>query len=216
MRRKSHHLFGRRRGSAALIAGVTVGAASHAAIAFDAATPIRAAAEAGHYIHGTVAYGYSLAPALTLVLFFAILFPVLTITARMFAQTRNAKATAEQLRARYSEDVVAGSIEGDSESAGGQAFIEVVGETQRFAILNDMLRIGREADNDIRIRIRGVHCYHAAIHREDFAEWRITDLSGPGGIGVMVNGKPCGDAKLRDGDVIELGPGRLRFRSGPA
>jgi pSer/pThr/pTyr-binding forkhead associated (FHA) protein len=86
----------------------------------------------------------------------------------------------------------------------------------RCAIPRDMLRIGREDDNDIRIPSGAVHRYHAAIHREDYDDWHITDLSGVEGNGMIVNGRRCCEAQLRDGDLIQLGPGRLRFRAGSA
>ncbi len=77
-----------------------------------------------------------------------------------------------------------------------------------------MLRIGRAEDNDIRIPSEGVQRYHAAISREDFGDYSITDLTGLDGSGVIVNGQHCGAARLHDGDIIELGPGRLRFHAG--
>ena len=84
----------------------------------------------------------------------------------------------------------------------------------RFDILRDMLRIGRAEDNDISIPSEGVHRYHAAISREDFGDYTITDLTGLDGSGVIVNGRHCDAAHLHDGDIIELGPGRLRFHAG--
>lgn len=97
----------------------------------------------------------------------------------------------------------------------GHAFLEVVGSANsHFDILHDMLRIGRAEDNDIRITSEGVHGYHAAIYREDFGDYTITDLTGLDGSGVIVNGRHCDAARLHDGDIIELGPGRLRFHAG--
>jgi hypothetical protein len=99
----------------------------------------------------------------------------------------------------------------------GLPFVEITagGRDMRCTILRDMLRIGREDDNDIRIPSRAVHRYHAAIHREDYDDWHITDLSGvEGSNGLIVNGRRCCEARLNDGDLIQLGPGRLRFRAG--
>jgi pSer/pThr/pTyr-binding forkhead associated (FHA) protein len=97
-----------------------------------------------------------------------------------------------------------------------RAYLEIAGvENSQFAIARDMLRIGREDDNDIRIPSKDVHRYHAAIYREHDDDWYIADLSGNGGNGVRVNGRVCSEARLKDGDIIELGPGRLRFRAGP-
>ena len=72
----------------------------------------------------------------------------------------------------------------------------------------------REDDNDIRIPNGSIHRYHAAIHREEYDDWHITDLSGVEGNGLIVNGRRCCEARLTDGDLIQLGPGRLRFRDG--
>ena len=95
------------------------------------------------------------------------------------------------------------------------AYLEVVGaDDRRFAIERDMLRIGREDDNDIRISSKDVHRYHAAIYRQHLDEWHVADLSGFSGNGIRVNGKTYRDVRLTDGDIIELGPGRLRFRTG--
>ena len=95
------------------------------------------------------------------------------------------------------------------------ACLEIVGrEGARIAILHDMLRIGGESDNDIRIRSQRVHRYHAAIYREEFGHYRIADLGGEEGNGVSVNGERCDEAELKDDNVIELGPRRLRFHAG--
>ncbi len=95
------------------------------------------------------------------------------------------------------------------------AFLELLNERgRRVALMHDMVRIGREHDNDIRIPSKRVHRYHAAIHREDFGTYRITDLAGADGNGVSVNGALCSEAELEDGDLIELGPSRLRFHAG--
>jgi pSer/pThr/pTyr-binding forkhead associated (FHA) protein len=61
-----------------------------------------------------------------------------------------------------------------------------------------------------------VHRYHAAVHRTDDAEFVITDLSSAGGNGVKVNGRAVSEARLEDGDVIELGLARLKFSARPA
>lgn len=95
------------------------------------------------------------------------------------------------------------------------AFVEVLSPAAaRVEILHDMLRIGREADNDIRLRSDTVHLYHAAIYRQDAGTYCIADFAGTAGDGVRVNGERCEEALLHDGDLIELGPGRLRFHAG--
>ena len=77
-----------------------------------------------------------------------------------------------------------------------------------------MLRIGREDDNDIRIPSTPCTATTQPSTAKIKKDWHITDLSGARGNGIRVNGQRCSDADLSDGDVIELGPGRLRFRAG--
>jgi hypothetical protein len=98
-----------------------------------------------------------------------------------------------------------------------QAWLETdVPGGARYALGPGVTRIGREDDNDICIRDMTVHRYHAAIHRNDDAEFVITDLSSADGNGVVVNGRRAAEIKLRDGDAIELGLARFKFVSIPA
>ncbi|MBN9290804.1 MAG: FHA domain-containing protein [Hyphomicrobium denitrificans] len=143
--------------------------------------------------------GYRVAPALMLGLGLAIGFPLLTIAFRVIREVRMPADATRLYRP-------------------GHDFVEIAsrGKNVRYAISGDMLRIGREDDNDIRIASKAVHRYHAAIYREDYNDWHITDLSGVESNGLIVNGRRCCEARLHDGDLIELGPGKLRFRSGSA
>lgn len=86
---------------------------------------------------------------------------------------------------------------------------------ERRTIGAGILRIGRDADNDICLDDKTVHRYHAAIHRTDEAAYVITDLSSAGGNGVLVNGHRTQVTQLADGDTIELGQCRLKFVSRP-
>ena len=79
-----------------------------------------------------------------------------------------------------------------------------------------ILRIGRENDNDVQLTHTTVHRYHAAIHRTEDAEFVITDLSSADGNGVVVNGRAVAEARLANGDTIELGKARLKFSTAPA
>jgi len=86
----------------------------------------------------------------------------------------------------------------------------------RLAIDGDMLRIGRADDNELVVDADTVHRYHALVRRNEEAEIVIVDLSGRGGNGVVVAGQKVAEARLQDGDVIELGSTRLRFFARPA
>jgi hypothetical protein len=161
-----------------------------------------------------VTEGYDVAPALMLGLGLLAVIPIIALLAPVVVRVRRPSDATRRYRAGAAGDV-ADEIDGDAAEIPPHAFLEVVdGPETKFAILRDMLRIGREDDNDIRIPSPAVHRYHAAIHREHMEDWHITDLSGINGNGIRVNGQKCSDATLHDGDVIELGPGRLRFRAG--
>lgn len=167
-----------------------------------------------------MAAGYRTAPALMLGLAMLIAVPVLAIASRTAVVLRRSPEATRRWRGSkvLEGDVKVAMAENAGEAAiprSGHAFLEIVGAANaRFAILSDMLRIGREDDNDIRIPSSRVHRYHAAILREEFGCYHITDLTGFDGDGVLVNGKRCAQAQLNDGDVIELGPGCLRFHAG--
>ena len=168
-------------------------------------------------IQNAIAQGYSVAPALMLGLVMLVAMPVVAFASCITEWSRRGANATRRYRGRIESDV-SGDISGDGavdeNGLSARAFLEVVGASgTRYAILRDMMRIGREDDNDIRIPSGAVHRYHAAIHREDLGDWHITDLSGVEGNGIAVNGQRCCDARLHDGDVIELGPGRLRFRA---
>lgn len=162
------------------------------------------AAEAASFLQRTTMSGYRVAPALMLCLVTLLIVPLVVVSDWIWLRLR---------RLPVASTANAGTANSPTQAA--HAHVEFVGQGgDRVVILGDMLRIGREDDNDIRIAGPAVHRYHAAIHREDFGTYHITDFSGNGGNGMIVNGRRCEDARLHDGDVIELGSGRLRFHAG--
>ncbi len=78
-----------------------------------------------------------------------------------------------------------------------------------------IIRIGRQEDNDIRLVDRSVHRHHAVIERTADEAFTIKDVSGQDGSGLRINGEPKAEARLADGDIIELGRARLRFENAP-
>jgi hypothetical protein len=214
----AHARYATRYGALALGATLAVAVAlslASPAHGFDATEAVATSLRFANAVNAAIAEGYRAAPALMLGLALAAGLPLLTVLARISRfLTRSPEATRLYRPARDDD----ADAEIDRELAvHGLPFVEVTagGRDMRCAILRDMLRIGREDDNDIRIPSRAVHRYHAAIHREDYDDWRITDLSGvEGSNGLIVNGRRCCEARLHDGDLIELGPGRLRFRAG--
>lgn len=166
------------------------------------------------FIVWAIVAGYRAAPALMLGLAMLVAVPAIALVCWLYLGVQRRSRLA-----RFAAERGAPDADEPAPALPGHAFVEMVGPTAsssraRFAILNDMLRIGREEDNDVRFAEAAVHRYHAAILREDFGCYRITDLSGGEGTGVRVNGQPCEDVRLRDGDLIELGSGRLRFHAG--
>lgn len=167
-----------------------------------------------------IAQGYAAAPALVLGIAFLLTLPAIAALQPVVRYVQRSQDATRRYRP-VDTDAAVEPVSGDATGVPGMpqrcsahAFLEVVGVSgTHFAILRDMLRIGREDDNDIRIPSTAVHRYHAAIYREHSDDWHIADLSGREGNGIRVNGQRCCDARLADGDIIELGPGRLRFRT---
>lgn len=95
------------------------------------------------------------------------------------------------------------------------AWIEIVGGSIVW-IGRRMVRIGRDADNEISIPAGTVHRHHAVIHHTEDADFMIRDLSSAEGNGVVVNGRRVGAARLRHGDTVVLGEAVLKFHLRPA
>jgi hypothetical protein len=94
------------------------------------------------------------------------------------------------------------------------AWMRIEGEGQRrMAIEREIVQIGRDADNDICLGDSTVHRYHAVIERLPDTGYFITDLSGPNGHGVRVNGRRTARAWLTSGDVVQIGRSRMRFET---
>ncbi len=92
------------------------------------------------------------------------------------------------------------------------AWIEIEGDTDcPRALDRELIRIGREPDNEICLLDATVHRYHAIIERSRDLGYFITDVSGPQGNGLLVNGRRRHKAGLSDGDIVELGRAKMRF-----
>ncbi len=83
----------------------------------------------------------------------------------------------------------------------------------RLDLGRDLLRIGREDDNDLRLPGADVERYHAIIERASPREFVLHDVSGPDGAGVLLNGARVAFACLKHGDIIEVGAVRARFEA---
>jgi hypothetical protein len=100
------------------------------------------------------------------------------------------------------------------ESAGAAARLEIEG-AQAIALPQgrDLVQIGRHEDNDICIEDASVERYHAIIARSLDRGFTITDVSGPAGRGLRINGAPCASAVLIHGDMVELGRTKMTFHA---
>ncbi len=76
-------------------------------------------------------------------------------------------------------------------------------ETRRFPV-----RIGRAPDADLQLEEPGVWSRHARLSLQPGAGFV---LGAESAAAVLVNGEPVTEARLRNGDTIELGAVKLRF-----
>jgi hypothetical protein len=91
------------------------------------------------------------------------------------------------------------------------AFLEFLdGGGTRQPMVGAALRIGRGAGNEVRLANTSVSAHHAEIHRRRDGTFIITDLKSVNG--VAVNDAKVATAELHDGDEIDLGEVRFRFR----
>ena len=84
------------------------------------------------------------------------------------------------------------------------------GESSSELIHAATTRIGRHGDNDIILKNTSVSRHHAILKHDPSGPFVLIDLDTENG--VLVNEKPVKSAKLNDGDLVELGEVRMRFR----
>jgi hypothetical protein len=86
------------------------------------------------------------------------------------------------------------------------------GNASQYPLQTTNVRIGRHRDNDICLLNDSISRRHALLHyNADTRRFMITDLGG--GNGVVVNKVRQKSHDLNDGDLVELGEVRLRFRA---
>lgn len=158
--------------------------------------------------------GYHRAPMLVLVLTALVVLPPLAVAGlALRRQRRSPDSTVLISRPSLRTGKRGGALGAELSAWPTEAWIDAVG--QRYVIGRAMLRIGREADNDICLAEKTVHRYHAVIRRSTDGEVIVTDVSGAGGNGVLVNGGRVGEGRLKPGDVITIGEVRLNFDERP-
>ena len=159
----------------------------------------------------TIRLGRERAPAVVTGLFALVIVPLIALAMLFARRLGNAWASgqANTLRARRAADAAA-------LPRLANAWIDVDGPgRRRLRIAGELVRIGRDEENDLRLEDPNVHRHHALIQRTADAEFVILDVSGMRGNGLAVNGRRLARASLRDGDLIELGTTRVRFRCEP-
>ena len=88
------------------------------------------------------------------------------------------------------------------------------GEAARHPLRATDVRVGRHRDNDICLLNDSISRRHALVHYDtEKRRFTITDLGA--GNGVIVNKTRYKSRELNDGDTVELGEVRLRFRAEP-
>lgn len=182
------------------------------------------AAELWRWTANAIEGEYARAPALMLGLAVLLAVPPLA-AAGLLARRRLTGETADE-RTRYVRRRHAGRAEGVQRTISDDApqpvlkvWVEVQSATGigagRMPFGGEIVRIGRDPENDIVLLDKTVHRFHAAIHRTDEATYQVTDLSGNAGNGVLVNGRTAARCNLKDGDEIEVGQSRLKFIARP-
>ena len=91
------------------------------------------------------------------------------------------------------------------------AWFEVLdGKNSQETISSPSATIGRQKDNDIVFFNTSVHRHHAILTQDPNGHFLITDLGGENG--TIINGVKSKSSIISDGDIIELGEVRMRFR----
>lgn len=89
------------------------------------------------------------------------------------------------------------------------SMIEMNGMGTKHVINQTAVRIGRGADNDIRLMNDSISMHHAEIHMRREGDFYIVDLASTNG--VYVNDEKIHQGALKNNDIVELGEVRLRF-----
>lgn len=165
-------------------------------------------------LNAWIGASYDKAPALMLVLAALVVLPPLAVAGLVLRRQKHSPdATVRISRSSYRTGRRDTTVKTELSAWPTEAWVEAAG--QKHVVGRAMLRIGREADNDICLQEKTVHRYHAVIRRSTDGEVIITDLSGPQGNGVLVNGARVGENRLKAGDVIGIGEVKLNFDARP-
>lgn len=170
-----------------------------------------------------IADAYVRAPILVMALSALLILPAVALISLVAQAVRRRVSRVLAWRAAahrpHEEETVNGMPELDTAASSApqsQGWLTVEGRPGGpMPLAGHIIRIGRQEDNDIRLVDRSVHRHHAVIERTADEAFTIKDVSGQDGSGLRINGEPKAEARLADGDIIELGRARLRFENAP-
>lgn len=184
----------------------TVGALALLAIGAGSATAMANEAGTGlDRISAAVASVYARSPVLLIGAGIALAMPLLASVALVLRRARSYRGTDATEVPNTAEAIVSGRLSAWIETHDGTG-------AARHRLDGELIRIGRERDNDVRLEDDTVHRYHAIIQRYDEG-FVVHDVSGEDGNGVTVNGRRLAAAALVDGDRVGLGRVTLTFSS---
>jgi len=89
-------------------------------------------------------------------------------------------------------------------------------KTEEFPVVQAIVNVGRAADNDLSLPYATISLHHARV-LADASGCRVMDLGSSNGTrlnGVEIPVKVA--QPLREGDLVEIGPFRLRFHAAPS
>jgi hypothetical protein len=117
-------------------------------------------------------------------------------------------ASIRRRRAAYLKRVAEGHFDEP------EAWLEFLdGDGKHVGVTGSAFRIGRNKDNDLVLANDSVSGQHAVIHKARDGSFSVTDLKSING--VLVNLSQVTSGNLNNGDLIELGEVRFRFRAAP-
>ena len=96
-----------------------------------------------------------------------------------------------------------------------QAWLEFANSSMAgFHLNQEIVRIGRESDNDLCLSDPTVHRYHAVLEHTPEAEYFVSYIGDPEHNGLFVDGHPVERHRLRGGEILQIGSIKLRFALG--
>lgn len=156
--------------------------------------------------------GYRQAPALMLGLAVALALPFLAIAGVIARWCFGRRRDRVDVRAATGGNAGQGRPAPSAWQQSGWLELEEPSDCDRFPVGQDLTRIGRAEDNDVRLQDASIHRYHAVVERSPEMLFTVIDVSGYGGNGVRVRGEAVQRSSLADGDIVEVGKIKLRFR----